>query len=255
MNGEMYQICCIAAAAKTALKENSQISYVPEKYINKIEFLILQETDFSDNNGALADDISFWYDCLIKKGLSDIKVLAPLSYENISALGFSNMTQSSLVCFYDGKVTYFTAHWEFVASKKAWNVLYTEHEWNDVPDGKPRFENNTDSFAAILTDIKELAHNIGCDNFAEIFDKALNILLTSDIQHTQNNMPLPQIPEENLSLFGAADTADVFGAMGSWNDNPPYMAQKKGLIREYETLSAELLKQMRLAVLYAVNEW
>lgn len=30
---------------------------------------------------------------------------------------------------------------------------------------------------------------------------------------------------------------------------------EKGLDEEYETLSAELLKNIRLAVLYAINEW
>lgn len=68
-------------------------------------------------------------------------------------------------------------------------------------------------------------------------------------------MPLPEIPEENLHIFEAACTADVFGAMGSWNDSPLYMARKKGMDKEYEYLSSELLKQVRLAALYAVNEW
>ncbi len=43
--------------------------------------------------------------------------------------------------------------------------------------------------------------------------------------------------------------------MGSWNDSPPYMAQEKGLEKEYETLSDQLLKQIRSAILYSVNEW
>lgn len=56
-------------------------------------------------------------------------------------------------------------------------------------------------------------------------------------------------------MFEAASIADVFGAMGSWNDSPPYMAHKKGLDKEYETLSADLLRNIRLAILYAINEW
>jgi hypothetical protein len=53
----------------------------------------------------------------------------------------------------------------------------------------------------------------------------------------------------------AASTADVFGAMGSWNDSPPYMADEKGLSSFYNELSDELLKQQRLAIHYAVNQW
>jgi len=43
--------------------------------------------------------------------------------------------------------------------------------------------------------------------------------------------------------------------MGSWNDSPAYMAHEKGMDNEYESLSGELLKQIRLATLYAINEW
>ena len=43
--------------------------------------------------------------------------------------------------------------------------------------------------------------------------------------------------------------------MGSWNDSPPYYAHKKGLESEYDSLTEELLTQIRLALLYSVNEW
>ena len=104
--------------------------------------------------------------------------------------------------------------------------------------------------------IKELACRIDCNNFALVFQKALDILLGSyDYIDIEYNLPLPEIPEENLHLFEAASTADVFGAMGSWNDSPPYMAHERGMDNEYELLSSELLKQVRLAALYAINEW
>ena len=71
----------------------------------------------------------------------------------------------------------------------------------------------------------------------------------------EQRQALPAIPAGHQRLFLAASYADVFGAMGSWNDSPPYSAHEKGLDLEYETLSKELLKQIRLAVLFAVNEW
>lgn len=36
---------------------------------------------------------------------------------------------------------------------------------------------------------------------------------------------------------------------------PPSMAHEKGLDQAYEFLSDELLRHIRLALLYAVNEW
>ena len=101
-----------------------------------------------------------------------------------------------------------------------------------------------------------MAHKIDCDNFAVVFQKAIDILLgASDYTDIADHIQLPEIPKENLHLFEAASTADVFGAMGSWNDSPPYMAHEKGLDKEYDFLSSELLKQVRLATLYAINEW
>lgn len=105
----------------------------------------------------------------------------------------------------------------------------------------------------MLIEIANLAGRIDCSGFAKTFTRALNIL---DGEETlSSKLPFPRIPEKYLPLFCAADTADVFGAMGSWNDSPPYMAHEKGLDKEYEELSARLLKNIRLAVFYAVNEW
>lgn len=253
----MYQICCITAAAKKALKEKSAPSYTPLKYENRIEFQFLPEKKLFSTKIYKAKNIPAWYEYCLKKGLHDLNFLAPVAVKDLGILGFSNTTQSSIACFYEGgKVTYFSAQWEFDSAQKMWNILYTEYEWKDAPSGKPRFENNIDSFKSVLSEIKELAHKINCDEFAMIFQKALDILLgSSDYTDTAYHMPFPEIPEENLHLFEAASTADVFGAMGSWNDSPPYMAHEKGMDKEYEFLSGELLKQVRLATLYAINEW
>ena len=253
----MYQICCITAAAKKALKEKSALSYTPLKYENKIEFQFLPEKKLFSTKEYKAESVPAWYDYCIKKGLQDLKFLAPAAVKDRGILGFSNTTQSSIICFYkNGKVTYFFAQWEFDSAQKMWNIIYTEQEWKDAPSGKLHFENNIDSFKSVLSEIKELAHKIDCEEFAVVFQKALDILLgSSDYTDTAYHMHLPEIPEENLHIFEAASTADVFGAMGSWNDSPPYMAHEKGMDREYEFLSSELLKEVRLATLYAINEW
>lgn len=250
----MYQICYITAAARKALKEKSALTYTPLKYENRIEFQFLPEKKLLSTKKYKAENVPAWYDHCLKKGLQDLKFLVPISVKERSILGFSNTTQTYLACFYKGgKVTYFSAQWEFDSFQKMWNILYTEQEWKDAPSGKPHFENNIESFKSVLSEIKELARKIDCNEFAVVFQKALDILLGSpDYTDTTYNMLLP---EGNLLLFKAASTADVFGAMGSWNDSPPYMAHEKGVDKEYEFLSSELLKQVRLATLYAINEW
>lgn len=44
-------------------------------------------------------------------------------------------------------------------------------------------------------------------------------------------------------MFEAASIADVFGAMGSWNDSPPIYGSQKGLDKEYETLSVDTCRR------------
>ncbi len=101
-----------------------------------------------------------------------------------------------------------------------------------------------------------MAEKIECENFANIFTCAIAALDgCNEYPDEKFGLSLPPIPQQNLQMFEAASVSDVFGAMGSWNDSPAYMAHKKGLSEEYETLSSELLKNVRLAILYAINEW
>lgn len=253
----MYQFCCITVAAKKALKEKSTLSYTPLKYENRIEFQFLPEKKLFSTQKYKAENVQAWYTYCLKKGLFDLKFFTPIEVKDRVILGFSNTTQSCITCFYEGgKVTCFTTKWEFDTVQNMWNSLYTEHEWKDAPKEKLHFENNIDSFKSILSEIKEFAQKIDCDDFAVIFQKAHDILMgSSDYTDTVYHMPLPEIPEEYLHYFKAASIADVFGAMGSWNDSPRYIAHEKGLEKEYEDLSSELLKQVRLATLYTINEW
>lgn len=264
MNGELHQIYCLAAAARKALKTGSALSFAPERYENRIEFQFLPEKKLRlfGAKAYKAGNAAQWYDHCVKKGVLDIKLLLPAKTDDGDAalLGFSNMTESSIVCFYQEKVTYFTAWWEFDSELGEWDVLYKEREWKNAPPGRPRFENNSESFKDVLLKIKEFALKIDDDSefFADIFQNAFDILEDSSRRPAiaaSYNLPVSEMPEENIRLFEAASTADVFATSGSWTDCPPYWASLKGLGHEYDSLTNELLKQLRLAVLYAINEW
>ena len=71
----------------------------------------------------------------------------------------------------------------------------------------------------------------------------------------KEKFPLNFLPDKNARLYVSSMTANVFGGMGSWNDNVPYYAYEKGLTDEYDKLSKELSEQMELATMYALNEW
>lgn len=158
MNGEMFQIASIVAASKKAMQLNEPIKYFPVEYENSIEFEFLPRMRFWGMKKSTASNVSAWFEQIKKNQVIDVKLLCPYSVKNRSLLGFSNATESCILCFHrNGKVTYFVANWQFDSVQKNWNILYSEHEWCNPPSKKPQFENNMDSFREALLSIKELA--------------------------------------------------------------------------------------------------
>ena len=249
MNGEIAQICDITIAAKSALKTKNKIAYTPSKYENKIEFL------FTENYKA--KNVNEWYDYCTEKRLENIKLLMPLSVKDPNLLGFVNTSQAGLVCFFKNNlITYFIPNWQH--KNNGWNITYIEYKWENSPKEKPKFYDNTKDFKEVLSKIAAFADKIDFQNFANIFTKAFDILNGDNIENVGNTFYAQyffELPETNKKLFYASDICDVFGAMGSWNDSPPCYAAEKGLENEYNNLSSELLTQIRLALLYSVNEW
>lgn len=259
MNGEMHQICMLVSEARNAMAGKNKFGYTAEGYINSILFCFIPQKALFGEESRKAYSPQDWYAECIRKGVSDMKFLAPLQVPDRSLLGFSNVSRSCIASFYkSGMVTSWAAVWEYDKALRKWNVEYQESKWDNPPAGKPRFQNNAAEFADILLQIGEFADRIECGSFGKIFRNAREILdgRKEIPDRYGNGMPvlLPDIPDAEKRLFLAASMADVFGAMGSWNDDPPGCAHRKGLDEEYDSLSNELLKQIRLAALYAVNE-
>lgn len=177
MNGEMHQICCIVAAGKRALQYGEPIQYTPAQYENAITFSCLPGKLFSETKRCIAPRIETWFEFLQSKGLQDIALACPTDVTDKTILGFSNTTESSVLCFYQsGETSYFAPNWQFDPEKRLWNTEYSEYRCPDSPSEKPRFENNTDSFRQALSDIEKLAIQIRCEGFAHIFHSAKNLL-------------------------------------------------------------------------------
>lgn len=219
MNGEMYQICAIVAAAKKALKEHRAIQYAPAEFENSVVFLFLPEQKIFGQKKYSSSNVSLWFEHLNRRGLQDIQWICPLAVDDKNLLGFSNAAQCSILCFFkDGRASYWIPNWKFNPEKRCWNTAYSEQPWHHPPAKRPVYDDPTASFRKTLLDIRDLALRIGCDHFAHRFDQARAVL------DGAGGCPedAPQLPAENLRLFQAASLADVFGAMGSWNDSPPF---------------------------------
>ena len=248
MNGEIAQVSKIVAFARKALCTGTVPEFEPNRFVLSLRFVILNG-DASGENRAEAGSVIEWLTACKQKGLQDIKLLLQTEVKDRFVLGFSNAAGGLIVCFWEnGSVTYFKSAWSFDQNKKGWNVVFTEHVWDDPPKGRPSYTDHTAEFKAVLSDIEGLARNIGAIEFAPFFRKARTALAGGD--HGE----IPYLPGRAGDIYEACDLADVFGAMGSWNDCPPGMAAEKGLGKEYSELSDRLVWEIRYNLMYAVNE-
>ena len=255
MNGEVFNACIIVASIKQALKSNSELNYKSEKFIKSLVFDYVLGDEPEKREQA---SINEWFKHALKLGLSDVRYATNLtvSSEERSLQGFSNVSYKSILCIYKDKMSYFVPHWSFKEDKKGWDVweiVYKEFSLDGTPEIQ-KFSDNTLEFKDILTRTSKFADEIECENFGDCFRKGLKALNEPE-KIEQNILNAPLMPKLNLALFNAASAADVFGGMGSWNDDAAGWAKRKKRDKEYDELSAELFTQMHKATLFAINEW
>lgn len=252
MNGEVFNACIIVASIKQALRSNLELSYKGEKYIKSLVFDYILDSNQEKREQA---SINEWFKHALKLGLSDVRYATNLtvSSEERSLQGFSNVSYKSILCIYKNKMSYLVPHWSFEEDKKGWDIVYKEFSLNGMPEIQ-KFSDNTLEFKDLLTKIAKFADEIECDNFGDCFREGLKALNEPE-KIEQNILNAPLMPKLNLALFNAASAADVFGGMGSWNDDAAGWAKRKKRGKEYDELSGELFTQMHKATLFAINEW
>ena len=194
-----------------------------------------------------------WIEQCLKLGLKDAGLSIPTFAKNRSLLGFSGANANGIVCRFEDFDGVFTPDWKYDRDKKAWYVKYVERLWRGMPRDGLNARDNSAEFENVLVQIRDFASKIGCENFAQTFDNALKTLRGEVAVGEYYAVSFAALPQPSLRAFAAAGIADVFGAMGSWNDEPPSMAQEMGLGDEYDRLSDELLAQKNLAILFAIN--
>lgn len=248
MNSTLFQLARLVSYVRTSLNSGS----IAQFHLSNSEDSIIYKSAYGDTISSSEE----WVKALGERKLKHIFLLIDVAGNNREHAGFANAERQSIITIFpDNLVTYWTPLWEFDKPKGKWTITYTEQIWENAPRGVPTFGSKIEAFKNVLKDIAELAGKIKFEGFKNTFLEAYNILAESDEPALPEWMAdtIPALEPEKLRMFLAASKADVFGCMGSWNDSPPYMAHKKGLIREYDTLSQELYVQTREAVMFAVN--
>lgn len=251
MNGEIQQASGIVIAARKALFEKKSIDFTPGKHIRSIQFVFAPRSWF----GVLqkVNSVEGWFDLCIKRGLTDMKFIVPSGRNNRHLLGFANTSQCVIVCSWrNGKTSHFCPFWECDAAQEGWKVIYNEQYVTNNAFKNLRFTEKTEEFKDILLKIGRFAAELDFSWFADVFQDAYEVLNQS--RRAEGAHIPPQLPDAFKAIYYAVEKADVFGAMGSWNDSPPCYAEEKGRGREYEALSNELLVQLRYHLMYVTNE-
>ena len=251
MNGEIQQASNLVISARRSLYENKEIDFTPGKHVQSIQFVFAPRLF---RKQITAGSIREWFNICLRRGLKDIKFVLPSNREEKHLLGFANTSQCAIICFWEkGRISGFYPTWEFDAEKTGWTIRYQDRRMGrHTVLGNLRFEDRTDEFKRILLDIAEFAKQIEQPNFSDIFHDAFTSLCDGGFIDDAN---IPQqLPYDLKAIYFAVDKADVFGAMGSWNDSPSLYAEEKGLVKKYNELSNQLLVQLRYHLMYVVNE-
>ncbi len=244
MNGELHDLCAHTLYANLALQEITAFAPLPENYILDRKYI------FSESFG-FCTSAEKWFEISVKRGMHAVQLIVPVKSENRSHLGFVNQTRAYLVLFRKNRgPSVLVPFWSFDAKKKGWHVMYRESEWVDKPVSVPMFEDESEELIAVLNEIEALAEDIHETYFAGCFRSAREILEGKKMPEYE---PFPDLPEPYGRILAAVSRADLFGAMGSWNDCPPGEAREIGRENDYNRLSDALLKGIRSNLMYAVN--
>ena len=250
MNGEIEQLSRIVCCARKAMLEHKDIEFSPCQYVRSVQFVFASPFVFMPS--ARADSVQDWFRLCQKRGLREVKLILPTATEQRHLLGFANTSQGAILCRWkSGKNSYFVPTWNVYGQQQGWAVVYKECRNAAVPKTDIAPNNKTDEFKAVLSEIGAFAEEIGFPYFSEVFRKAYNALC--DAEQIDAAVVPSEIPDGFKGIYYAVSIADVFGAMGSWNDSPPCYADEKGLTHRYNQLSDQLLYQLRYHLMYITN--
>ena len=254
MNGEVGLVCRLTAAARKAIK-NREYTFAKLPYENDIAFEFCSKfLPTGAVKAYTAADPEAWFEKLRAEKATEVFMIIPYDIPDRRRLGFVNTSGATIFVKYKvGLVSRFMPQWTFDEPNKRWNGVLRESVMHNAPDSLPAFQDNTEQFGAVLTNLAKFSEHLGFGVFTECFKKGCEVLNGGDIPEGIDKNTLPKLSDNALRLYLAADISDVFGAMGSWNDGPAAKAKELGLMQDYDKLSAALLAQNRLALMYAIN--
>ena len=254
MNGEMLQLARVTCYVNECIKSGTIPPFKNSQYEYDIVYIFADKKSFSDTENETITGTQVWTKVLLQRNVKRAVFFVATDDDPRNA-GFANAGRRGLITINeDGQQSLWVPRWEFDKAHTMWNIYYTEKKLGDIGN-PPSYPNNYEDFKNVLEKISVFASEIGCKNWAGVFETALDTL-TGARTFTPPawiKESFPNFDDLSVRMLLASSRADVFGGMGSWNDDPAGYASEKHRTDEYKQLSNELFKQTRNAVLFVVN--
>lgn len=269
MNTDINRACNLAVSVRTALKAAVPLKYVPEKYDTETVFVMLPRKRVFTVKSMETDSPARWFKyCYNKARLCNFKLIMPDTVpEKPSFCGIIPKP----VCFFEDKTATVLETRLSPHEKGGVLVRFEEKECADVQPARARYSDNSERLFDAITAMSAFADEMGFNSDSPDMDEGITPekevppesgifrdLITAagllDNQPLPDEMRfknLPKLSEKRLKIYAAAMLADIFGA-GDNALSEAALYNNKG--DKYYPLAAELWENIRLALLYAVNE-
>ncbi len=271
MNTDINRACNLTVSVRTALKAAVPLKYVPEKYDTETVFIMLPRKRLFAVKRMETDNPARWFKfCYNKARMCNFKLLMPDITPEKPA--FSGVVPK-MVCFFEnGTATELDMR---LSAHERGGVLvrFEERERADVQTAKLRYSDNSDALFDAITKMSAFADELGFnvdteaedtpENEADVpgYDEGSGIfrdLITAAGLLDDQPLPdelrfknLPKLSEKRLKIYAAAMLADIFG---SGENALSTAASERAWTDRYHSLAKGLWENIRMALLYAVNE-
>jgi hypothetical protein len=267
MNGPIAQLVAITCFGNAFLRRGEIPRFFPDnstcRFCDRINFVEIKTPLIGkQRESAIADSPDEWFSYLKQREAHGIRLL----HERQNLPGISDRMSAGFVggggiwalgVRFRRGTEYWMARWEVCdqndPDRPVWKVTYGRvgRQIGTVPSLIESTAVRSDLISALLQ-IRAFAEKHDCKDFTEFFSRALDSLNENSSKHGYHNdlWIAGTLSESSCAIIDAAQSAWVFGGMGSWND----MIFSGDDEMEYERVSDQLFSALTGAICFAANE-
>lgn len=268
MNGPISQIVALTCHANAFLRGRSVPELFPGhstcQFCDHVKFLGFNKSIFGKvSETQVAANPNRWFEYLKSERIAGVR----LRRTSQNDAGISDRMSAAFVggggswAMETISATGWSSTW--MARWGVWNQTAPEHriwrvDYGRVAEGPIRkfevasLDSVAKRFQAALTEIHTFAERHNCGGFTACFARGMETLDSGGAKRLgfhKDLSPQGDIPELAAALLDAAQSAWVFGGMGSWNDMGFDGADQK----EYDRVSEQLFTEINEAIETGAN--